>query len=53
VLLEVISGFRHEVDENSGLMGCYAASSGNFVPKFRDYLLVLLEVFNEVILPAA
>ena len=27
--LSVISGFCHEVDENCGLLGCYAASSGN------------------------
>jgi len=54
VSLEVISGFRHEVDENCALLGYYAASSGNFVPTFRDNLLVvLLEVFNEVILPGA
>jgi hypothetical protein len=52
--LELISGFRREVDENYALMGYYAASSGNFVPTFRDNLLVLLlEVFSEVILPAA
>jgi len=28
----VISIFRHEVDENCALLGCYAASSGNFLP---------------------
>jgi hypothetical protein len=32
----VISGFRHEVDENCALVGYYAASSGNFLPTFRD-----------------
>jgi len=54
VSLEVISGFRHEVDENCALLGYYAASSSNFVPTFRDNLLVmLLEIFNEVILRAA
>ena len=25
----VVSGFRHEVDENCVLLGCYAASDGN------------------------
>jgi len=54
VSLEVISGFRHEVDENCALPGYYAASSSNFVSTFRDnQLVVLLEVLNEVILPAA
>jgi len=32
----MISGFRHEVDENCALLGYYAASSGNFLPKFWD-----------------
>jgi len=32
-----ISGFCHEVDENCALLGCYAASCGNFLPTFRDY----------------
>jgi len=36
----VISGFRHEVDENNTLLGYYAASSGNFLRTFRDNLLV-------------
>jgi hypothetical protein len=50
----LISGFRREVDENCALMGYYAASSGYFVPKIRDNLLVvLLEVFSDVTLPAA
>ena len=35
-----ISGFRHEVAENCALLGHYAASSGNFLLKFRDNLLV-------------
>jgi hypothetical protein len=30
----VISGFRHEVDENCALLGYYAASSGNFLQTF-------------------
>jgi hypothetical protein len=34
----VISGFRREVDENCVLLGCCAASSGNYLPKFRDNL---------------
>jgi hypothetical protein len=32
-----ILGFRREVDENSALLGYYAASRGNFLPTFRDY----------------
>jgi len=32
----MISDFRREVDENCPLLGCYAASSGNFLPTFRD-----------------
>jgi hypothetical protein len=36
----VTSGFRHELDENSALLGCYAASGGNFLPTFRDNLSV-------------
>ena len=34
----VISGFFHEVAENCALLGYYAASSGNFLPTFRDNL---------------
>jgi len=34
----VISGFRREVDENCALLGYYAASSGNFLPTFRNNL---------------
>jgi hypothetical protein len=34
------SGFRREVDDNSALLGCYAASSGNSSPTFRDILPV-------------
>ena len=29
-----------EVNENCALLGCYAASNGNFLPKFRDNLSV-------------
>ena len=36
----VISSFRREEDENCGLLGCYAASSGNGLPKFGDNLSV-------------
>jgi hypothetical protein len=39
-ILRKISGFRCEVDENCTLLGCYAASSGNFLPTFRDNLSV-------------
>jgi len=36
----VISGFRREVDENCALLGYDAASSGNFLPMFRENLSV-------------
>jgi hypothetical protein len=36
----VTAGFRREVDENCALLGCYAASSGNSLPTFRDNLSV-------------
>ena len=36
----VISGFRHEVEENCAVLGYYGASSGNFLPMFRDNLSV-------------
>jgi hypothetical protein len=32
----VISGFRRDVNEICALLGCYAASCGNCLPKFRD-----------------
>jgi len=32
------SGFRREEDENCALLGYYAASTGNFLPTFRDNL---------------
>jgi len=38
--LFVISSFRREVAENLALLGNYAASSGNFLLKFRDNLSV-------------
>jgi len=36
----LIAGFCREVDENYTLLGYYSASSGNFLPTFRDNLLV-------------
>ena len=41
VILSVILAFRREVDENCALLGYYAASSGCFVPTFRDNISVL------------
>ena len=38
--MRVISGFRREVDENYALLSSYEASSGNFLPAFRDNLLL-------------
>ena len=34
----MISGFCCILDENCALLGYYAASSGNFLPIFRDNL---------------
>ena len=34
----MITGCRHEVDQNCALLGDYAAGSGNFLPTFRDNL---------------
>ena len=34
------SGFHREVAENCALLGYYTAGSGNFLPTFRDNLLV-------------
>ena len=36
----VFAGFRRELAENRALLGYYAASSGNFLPTFRDNLSV-------------
>jgi hypothetical protein len=36
VLLCLISGFRSDVDQVCGLLGYYAAQSGNSIPTFRD-----------------
>jgi len=38
--IRMISGFRHEVDQNCVLLGCYAASSSNSLPTFWDNLSV-------------
>jgi hypothetical protein len=35
-----ISGFRRVVNGNGALLGYYAATSGNFLPTFRDHLSV-------------
>jgi hypothetical protein len=34
--LYVLSGFRRDVDDICALLGCYAASSDNPLPTFRD-----------------
>jgi len=36
--LRVTSGFHLEIDESCALLGCYAGSSGNFLPTFQDNL---------------
>ena len=43
--LFVISGFRRELDEKCALLGYCAASSGNFLPTFRDNLSVPSSIF--------
>jgi len=35
-----ISGFRHEIDGNCTLLGCYLRCSGNFLPTFLNNILV-------------
>ena len=40
--LQIRLGFRHEVDENSALLGYYTASRDNSLPTFRDNLSVPL-----------
>ena len=40
VSTSAILGFRREVDRNCPFLGYYAASSGNFLPTFRDDLSV-------------
>jgi hypothetical protein len=39
-VLSVNYGFSRAVDENGGLLGCYAENSGNTSPTFRDKLSV-------------
>jgi hypothetical protein len=39
-LAAVISGFRRDFDHICALLGCYAASSGNPLPTFRDFLIL-------------
>ena len=39
-VLRVISDFRREVDENCAVLGYYTASSGDYLPTFRDNLSV-------------
>jgi len=34
------AAFSRKVDENSAILGHYTASSGNFLPTFRDNLSV-------------
>jgi hypothetical protein len=40
LLRTVISGFRREVDENCAVLGYHAASSGYYLPTFRDNVSV-------------
>jgi hypothetical protein len=42
----MISGFCRQVDENCILLSYYAASSGNFLPTFRNNLAVPSSVFK-------
>jgi hypothetical protein len=37
-VMKAISDFRHDVNEISALLGCYAALSGIFMPTLRDNL---------------
>ena len=43
----VISGFPLEANKNCALLGCYAASSGNSLPTFRDNLSVPSSGFQD------
>ena len=47
----VISGFRHEVDENCALLGHYAASNGNSLPTFRVFEFLTLEEGTRSVVP--
>jgi hypothetical protein len=38
--ISLISGLRRDVDELCGLLGNYTASFGNYLPTFRDNVLV-------------
>ena len=38
--LNTISGFRREANENCALLVYYAASSDNFLPRYRDNVSV-------------
>ena len=40
----MIAGLRREVEENCALLGNHAASSGNFLPTFRDRLYHIVTV---------
>jgi hypothetical protein len=40
LFIGMISGFHCGVNEVCALLGCYAASSGNFLPTFRNNLSV-------------
>ena len=42
--IDLISGFRREVDENCATLSHYAASGGNFLQTFRDNLSVPLNL---------
>jgi len=47
----LFSGIRREVDENSALLGYYAAIGGNSLPTFRDNLSIPssgLRIFEHV-----
>ena len=48
--LYVIPGFGREVTEHCSLLGYYAASSGNFLPTFRDNLSVPYSRFKSGVL---
>jgi hypothetical protein len=47
----VISGFRHEVDENCTLLGDYAASSGDLLSTFRDTICPIFRIKNKTKTP--
>jgi len=44
MVIELISGFRREVDETYALLSYYAARSGNSLQTFRDNLSVPLNL---------